>query len=240
MSEQKLEGGHQNNEVVRKGEAVHRECAENTVFVRELLEHLESEELKTFPRYLGVDEKNREIFRFLHGKALHPSSIKEDGLYQQLAMIMRELHDSTHDHPLACGQECVIHGDISPSNTVVEGSHINGIIDWDCARPGHRLEDLGWVAWKWCLLDPITYSQPPQYHKIKVLCDTYDPSLRADLFDTIPETRENQRTFIKTSIQQGKFNPEQLLFFEKEALMIEKEEIFFKSNYHLIKASLGL
>jgi aminoglycoside phosphotransferase (APT) family kinase protein len=44
--------------------------------------------------------------------------------------------------PLAQGFEIVTHHELGPHNTIFQGGHLVGFIDWDDAAPGTRLRDL--------------------------------------------------------------------------------------------------
>jgi aminoglycoside phosphotransferase (APT) family kinase protein len=57
--------------------------------------------------------------------------------------MLRRLHETTAGHPLADGQECVIHGDPGPFNTIFRDGLPVAFIDWACCRPGRGLDDLG-------------------------------------------------------------------------------------------------
>jgi aminoglycoside phosphotransferase (APT) family kinase protein len=62
-----------------------------------------------------------------------------------LAGIVRQLHDLTAG--LVEGFECVIHDDLQPRNIVVHDRVPVGLIDWEQARPGRRVEDVAKLCW---------------------------------------------------------------------------------------------
>jgi aminoglycoside phosphotransferase (APT) family kinase protein len=57
--------------------------------------------------------------------------------------VLRELHEATTDHPLAGDQECVIHGDPGPFNTIFQDGLPVAFIDWTGCSPGSLLDDGG-------------------------------------------------------------------------------------------------
>ncbi|MER5424002.1 phosphotransferase [Streptosporangium roseum] len=65
--------------------------------------------------------------------------------------MLRELHEVTTGHVLAADRECVIHGDPGPFNTTFQQGLPVALIDWSSCRPGDRLDDLGYMAWTWCI-----------------------------------------------------------------------------------------
>src|SRR5436309_9727864 len=68
MGEVPLSGGRITEGVVRVAETVRRPPQPNSELVRALLERLTDLDLEIAPRYLGVDEQNREIFSHLAGE----------------------------------------------------------------------------------------------------------------------------------------------------------------------------
>lgn len=93
------------------------------------------------PRPLGIDEVGREVQSWIPGDT--PTTADVD--LAALIAIVRQLHDLTAD--LAGDAECVVHDDIQPRNIVVRGRNPVGLIDWEQARPGKRLDDIAKVCW---------------------------------------------------------------------------------------------
>lgn len=51
------------------------------------------------------------------------------------------------DHiPLPSGPPVLVHGDFRPANVLVEDGKFNTLLDWELARIGDRLDDLGWYT----------------------------------------------------------------------------------------------
>ncbi len=61
MREEPLSGGRNASEVVRVGDTVHRSRDSGSAFAARLLGYLESAGYPYAPRYLGVDERDRDI-----------------------------------------------------------------------------------------------------------------------------------------------------------------------------------
>jgi aminoglycoside phosphotransferase (APT) family kinase protein len=89
--------------------------------------------------------------------------------------MLRELHDRTAGHPLASGRECVLHGDPGPFNAIFQDGTPVAFIDWTSCRPGARLDDLGYMAWTWCIqaLDGVPVNE--QAAHLRELRDAYGP-----------------------------------------------------------------
>jgi aminoglycoside phosphotransferase (APT) family kinase protein len=65
--------------------------------------------------------------------------------------MLRQLHQATAGHPLAGDQDCVIHGDPGPFNTIFQDGLPVAFIDWAGCAPGSWLDDVGHMAWTWCI-----------------------------------------------------------------------------------------
>src|SRR2546422_4641892 len=146
MNENPLTGGRVTNGVVRVGQTVHRPLRPNSAFVRSLLAHLERRGFDAAPRYLGADQQGREVFSFLPGQV--PAELDSqfsDATLAAAARLIRGFHDATAGSSLAGPKEVVCHNDLSPCNFVFRGSEPIGIIDFDSAAPGPRLDDLGYA-----------------------------------------------------------------------------------------------
>jgi aminoglycoside phosphotransferase (APT) family kinase protein len=89
--------------------------------------------------------------------------------------MLRKLHDLTAGHPLAAGRECVLHGDAGPFNTIFSGGMPVAFIDWTSCRPGDRLDDLGYMAWTWCIQAEGNVPVDAQAAHLRELRDAYGP-----------------------------------------------------------------
>jgi tRNA A-37 threonylcarbamoyl transferase component Bud32 len=138
---------------IRVGDTVRRSQSENTGLVRQVLRHLEAAGVAWAPRALGIDEEEREVLSWIPGETA--SSGNQVDLFL-LAGIVRQLHDLTAD--LVEGFECVIHDDLQPRNVVVQDRVPVGLIDWEQARPGRRVEDVAKLCWSF--IEPALHGDP--------------------------------------------------------------------------------
>jgi phosphotransferase family enzyme len=151
MTEEPLSGGNITRGVVRLGGTVRRARSRRSAFAAQVLSQLELVAFPYAPRYLGVDEQGRDILSFIPGRTTDHPSQRAAGAYALGGRVLRALHDATAGHPLADAQECVIHGDPGPYNTIFQDGLPVALIDWDTCRPGRRIDDLGYMAWTWCI-----------------------------------------------------------------------------------------
>lgn len=138
----------------RIGDTVRRARRGNTSFVQRVLRRLEDEDVAWAPRPLGIDELDREVVSWIPG-ATAASADEIDVL--PLVGMVRQLHDLTVDL-VESGFECVIHDDVQPRNVVVRDGLPVGLIDWEQARPGRRVEDVAKLCWS--MIEPTPDSAP--------------------------------------------------------------------------------
>jgi len=116
--EQKLSGG-QNTNVVRIGDTVRRPVGPNSDYVHKVLTLLEEKNYKHSPKYLGIDDKGREILSYINGEMGRSIEWTNSQLIVVMEML-RDFHDSTTGSELCNGQEVVSHRDISPIQYVLK------------------------------------------------------------------------------------------------------------------------
>jgi hypothetical protein len=145
------------------------------------------------PRFLGTDERGREVLSFIDGhvawEAVQPPSITSDPSLARLAVLVREFHDLTAGTPLAAGAEVACHNDLSPKNTVYRDSGTGMVpvafIDWDIAAPGKRIHDIAHVCWQYLALGPGVANPAPAGQRMRLICDAYGLLDRGGLVETI-------------------------------------------------------
>lgn len=176
MANEQLLGGGRSTTVSRVGDTVRRATGPWTPTVHAYLNHLRVAGFAGAPEVLGLDERGREILRFIDGDTMGdvldpsepktelvtirpwPAAIRSDRALAGIGRLLRELHDASrgfrpaapvwheHDAPMA-GDEIVTHGDTGPWNVVYRGEDPVAFIDWDNARPQRPLLDLAGAAW---------------------------------------------------------------------------------------------
>lgn len=107
--------------VVRVGETVRRVPGPDPGFVRALLGLFERRGWGGAPRFLGIDERGREVLSFVDGhvawEPAQPAAVTSEASLARVAELVREFHDLTAGTPLAGDEEVVCHNDLSPKNT---------------------------------------------------------------------------------------------------------------------------
>jgi Phosphotransferase enzyme family len=181
-----LSGGRVTEGVVRIGNTVRRPSKPNFAFVRALLAHLSDEGFDAAPRYLGLDEQGREILSFQPGQV--PGEIDStlcDETLVAAAQLIRAYHDATAGSALAGEDEVVCHNDLSPCNVVFRDGKPVGIIDFDAAAPGARLQDIGYAIFLWLNVGTEGLRPSEQARRIRLFCDAYGIEPDAKVIDAI-------------------------------------------------------
>jgi hypothetical protein len=107
------------NAVTRVGDTVRQARSPNTTFVHRLLALFQQQHWPGAPRFLGIDDQQREVLRHIDGHVpWQPPHPRDEPSLVRVARLVREFHDLTAGTDLAGDQEVVCHNDLSPKNTV--------------------------------------------------------------------------------------------------------------------------
>jgi len=179
-----LAGGDVTDGVVRVGDTVRRPVRAHSPAVHALLRHLEDVGFDGAPRFLGMDERGREILSYVPGRTppspLPGYAVGDDALVG-VARLLRRYHDAVAGFAAPEGTafdtcsasncddapELVGHCDLTPDNVVFRGGHPVAMIDFDLARPTTRLFDVVTTLRHWApVADPI--DRDPAHRTVSV------------------------------------------------------------------------
>lgn len=207
--EESLAGGNVSN-VYKSGDTVRRERKQNSKRVHALLRHLENKGYEYAPRFLGIDEKGREVLSFIEGEAGHyplKTYMRSEEVLRDIAVMLRSYHDAVIDFPVEDGwpsidqtpppAEVICHNDFAPYNMIFRQEKPIGIIDFDMAGPGPRLWDIAYTLYTCVPLSRFyvteTGEQVP-YHpldawrmksRVQLFFDSYGEILAEDYLDMV-------------------------------------------------------
>jgi hypothetical protein len=162
-----LHGGFTNAGLVtRVGNTVRRPQRPTSPATHALLEHLGRVGFDGAPRFLGVDERGREVLSYIPGQAVIPPypdwALTDDALVS-VAQLLRRYHDAvaTFDPrrhgwpqpaPLEFRGEIISHNDPNLDNVIFRGGRAVALIDFDLSSPGSAVWDVACAARLWAPL----------------------------------------------------------------------------------------
>jgi len=203
MIEIPLGGGDVTEGVVRVGDTVRRPRGPHSGSVALYLQHLEHAGFAGAPRWLGVDDRGRDILDYVFGEV--PSAPPDswsttDHVLADVARLLHALHDASAgftpppgavwfgadvqvDLPdevaeLDVGFDLVTHSDVTPQNVVFREGRPVAIIDYDLTRPTTRLLDVVNTAMHWVPLKhpadrEAVYAGADPVARLRLFVDAY-------------------------------------------------------------------
>ncbi|WP_198295511.1 aminoglycoside phosphotransferase family protein [Diaminobutyricimonas sp. LJ205] len=178
--------------VVRVGDTVRRPHQPQSFAVGAYLDHLEAVGFDASPRFLGRDDRGRDVLTFIDGRVagaeLEPWVLSEE-LLASVAVLVRRLHEASACYddagepfppkftPVA-NPELISHLDVTPQNVVTRGERAIGLVDFDLAGRTTRLLDSYNTAMHWAPLRyPVDigadWSGTDPLHRVRVFADAY-------------------------------------------------------------------
>lgn len=167
-TEEPLVGGTANRGlVVRVGDTVRRPQRRESASTHALLRHLQSVGFSGAPRFLGLDQRDREVLSYIDGVAAlspYPSWSLSDDALSSVATLMRDYHDATTGFraeglswttPVIAAWrsgDVVCHNDLNLDNVVFRDGRAAGLIDFDLSSPGSRVWDVAGAVRLWAPL----------------------------------------------------------------------------------------
>jgi hypothetical protein len=176
--------------VTRVGDTVRRPLRPTSSSTRALLDHLERAGFAGAPRYLGTDERGREVLSYVPGAAVlkpYPDWALTDSALASVATLLRGYHDAVADfdssayewaHPLPARFRggIVCHNDPNLDNVIFADGQAVALIDFDLAAPGCAGWDLAGAARLWAPLE-IDIDRPPvtgrSLWRLRLFADAY-------------------------------------------------------------------
>lgn len=224
LDEVPLAGGYTNSgQVVKVGDTVRRPQRSTSPATHAVLEHLEHVGFDSAPRFLGVDEREREILSYREGQAVlppYPDWSMTEGALVSVATLMRRYHDAVasfdpfpHRWPDPLPEQfrgpLVTHNDPNLDNVIFSDGRAVGLIDFDLASPGSRVWDVACAARLWVpLRDERDIPLPIRGHmfdRLRVFVDAYglSPQERRRLADALAPAHEWCYRIVRRSVAGG-------------------------------------
>jgi Phosphotransferase enzyme family len=177
-----LLGGDVTEGVVRVGGTVRRPSGPHSALVRQVLEHLAAVGFDGCPRWLGTDERGRDVLSFVEGEVAGrpwPAWVADEARVGSVARLVRRFDDAMAPlgvpegaertalplppempPPIAGSPTFVAHCDVTPENVVFRDGQAVALIDFDLAGPATRVEEVCNVLLWWAPLMPPADREP--------------------------------------------------------------------------------
>lgn len=211
MSEEEIHGLGSMSRLWRVGDTVRRERGPHSEAVAALLEHLERRGYPYSPRFLGVDERGRDVLSRVPGRPV--PTLRGQTQLIEVGHAVAGFAEAVRDFPAAgtwrwrnpegwpVHGDTVIHNDVAPWNMLEVDEHLSGLVDFDSARPGRAVEDVAYAAWHMTPLhdEPMGDGAPPpamadRPERLRVFVDAcgLDAPVRRHLLDEVVRVQVNQ------------------------------------------------
>lgn len=199
--EEILSGGRLTAGVVRIGNTVRRPVQSSSRFVARLLVRLAKAGFDGAPRFLGRDDRDRDVLSFIPGWVPAKFQRFEKEQIHVAGQLLQRFHAATANSDLVKEGQVVCHRDPGPNNVVFQKGKPYAFIDFDLAAPGAPLDDIGYMVWTWCISSrPDRGPVAGQAEQICLLADAYGlgPSDRRGILQSVLKQQELNVHFWKT------------------------------------------
>ncbi len=209
--------------VVRAGSTVRRPQRPTSAATQALLRHLTAVGFDGAPRFLGVDDRGREVLSYIPGTTVlqpYPEWALTDEALVSVAELLRAYHRAVASFdptpwswpsspPAAYGGGLVSHNDLNLDNVVFRGGRAVALIDFDLASPGSRVWDVACAVRLWAPLRPDEYVLDSRrgraLERLRLFLDAYamDADERQDVVGAVRANQEWFCALIEDSIASG-------------------------------------
>ena len=237
MSNEELLAGGNVSKVYRTGHTVRRELKPTSQRIHALLQHLENKGFDYAPKYLGIDEKGREILSFLEGEAGNyplKKYMRSDSALQEIAKMLRLYHDAVSDFSIDENwpsldhtppqREVICHNDFAIYNIIFQNERPVGVIDFDVAAPGPRIWDIAYTLYTCVPIsrfyvaengETVEYDSVQDAsrvkNRIKLFFDSYGEKAAGNLIDIVLLRLEGLRKTITRKASEGELAFQKML-----------------------------
>lgn len=219
-----LPGGLTNAGLVsRVGQTVRRPRRPTSPSTWALFDHLKRVGFDGAPRFLGVDDRGREILSFIPGEAVlepYPDWALTDEALISVAQLLRRYHDAAASFdpagwswpefvPAEFRERLISHNDPNLDNVVFASGIAVGLIDFDLAGPGSAVWDVTCAARLWAPLrderDTPEAVRGRTLERLRIFVDAYGLSGRdrSRVVDAAVHTHERCYRVVRAALSEG-------------------------------------
>jgi Phosphotransferase enzyme family len=258
--EELLPGGLTNAGLVsRVGNTVRRPWRPTSPSTWALLDHLERVGFDGAPRFLGVDDRGREILSYIPGEAAiephQPWALTDEALVS-VAELLRRYHDAAASFdaagrpwpdfvPPEFRDGLVSHNDPNLDNVIFSGGVAVGLIDFDLAGPGSAVWDVTCAVRLWAPLrderDAPGELRGRSLDRLRIFIDAYGlaTSDRARVVDAAIHTHERCYGIVRAAVGSG-HEPFSRMWREGGRVRTDRTRRWIASHGGQMRAALGV
>jgi hypothetical protein len=209
--------------VSRVGNTVRRPRRPTSPSTWALLDHLERVGFDGAPRFLGVDDRGREVLSFIPGHAAiepYQDWALTDQALVSVAELLRRYHDAAASFdasgrnwpefvPAEFREGLVSHNDPNLDNVIFSGGVAVGLIDFDLAGPGSAVWDVTCAARLWAPLrdehDAPEELRGRSLDRLRMFTDAYGLARRerSRVVDAAIHTHERCYRVVRAAVDGG-------------------------------------
>jgi len=209
--------------VVRVGDTVRRPPTARSPLVRRIVQHLEAVGFDRAQRFLGVDERGRDVFTFVDGDVPlppYPTWAQNPDVLREVATLLRDFHAAmasfdpqdgwSRELADPDGGAVLCHNDVCPENVVFRGGSAVALLDFDLAAPGRRAWDVARAARMWVPVGAprggLTWPDDLDVHeRLKVFTRAYglDRDERETFIPTLLAAVRQGQEWVREKVQAG-------------------------------------
>src|ERR671916_162612 len=209
--------------VTRVGDTVRRPRRPTSPATWALLEHLERVGFDGAPRFLGVDDRGREVLSYVPGEAAiepYKDWALSDEALVSVAELLRRYHEAVASFepaghawpdfvPARFRDGLVSHNDPNLDNVIFSGGVAVGLIDFDLASPGSAVWDVTCAARLWAPLrderDAPEELRGRALERLRIFIDAYGLARRdrSQVVDAAIHTHERCYRVVRTALGCG-------------------------------------
>ena len=219
-----LPGGLTNaGRITRVGDTVRRPRRPTSAATWALLEHLERVGFDGAPRFVGVDDRGREVLSYLPGEAViepYADWALTDEALVSVAALLRHYHEAAASFdagvhvwpdfvPRRFRDGLVSHNDPNLDNVIFSGGVAVALIDFDLAGPGSTVWDVACAARLWApLRDERDVPEPLRgrsLERLRLFLDAYGVAARdrARVVDAMLDAHDRCYRVVRAAVASG-------------------------------------
>lgn len=123
-------------------------------------------------------------------------------------------------------------------NTISRNGQPVAFIDWDAARPGSRIDELGFLAWTWCIQADGQVPIRVQAEHMRHLRDGYGDFEAVDVLDAVIRAQQSTATHESEVLNDAHRSATRQAWAHEAINWANTDRAFTQANYDALLATL--